>query len=271
MKHLLLTTIVAVVVVGTAFADPIHDAAKNGNLVSVQAELDKGVDVDAKDEDSGWTPLLEAASEGHKAIVELLIEEGADIEAKSHWGATPLHHAADGGSTTETVELLIAKGADVNAKAGGGTTPLHWVFDGYWVQYVGFAGCGEPDQIIKVVELLVSNGAEVNAKAGDGETPMDYAYESDCNLPPDLDFLRKHGAKTSEELKALMPRLSFLKNLYGFTFNTIEGKTYRVESGMDLERWNNLREIKGTGNEAKFIDVRRIYFPQHFYRVVIED
>ena len=45
MKHLLLTTIAAVVLVGTAFADPVHDAAKNGNLAGVQAELDKGVDV----------------------------------------------------------------------------------------------------------------------------------------------------------------------------------------------------------------------------------
>ena len=57
MKHLLLTTIAAVVLVGTAFADPIHDAAKNGNLAGVQAELDKGVDVNAEGV-SKRTPLL---------------------------------------------------------------------------------------------------------------------------------------------------------------------------------------------------------------------
>ena len=40
---------------------------------------------------------------------------------------------------------------------------------------------------------------------------------------------------------------------------------------MDLKKWTNLREIEGTGNEMNFIDVRRVYFPQHFYRVnVIE-
>ena len=49
MKHLLVTTIAAVLLVGTAFTDPIHDAARNGNLAGVQAELDKGVDVNAKD------------------------------------------------------------------------------------------------------------------------------------------------------------------------------------------------------------------------------
>ena len=65
--------------------------------------------------------------------------------------------------------------------------------------------------------------------------------------------------------------MSFIRSPFGFTFNTIEEKTYRVESGMDLKKWNKLREIKGTGNEAKFIDMRRIYFPQHFYRVVVVD
>ena len=49
MKHLLLTTIAAVVLVGTAFADPVHDAASTGDLARVQAELDKGVDVNTKD------------------------------------------------------------------------------------------------------------------------------------------------------------------------------------------------------------------------------
>ena len=56
MKHLLLTTITAVLLVGTAFADPIHDAAKSGDLAGVQAELDKGVNVNTKDK-NGATPL----------------------------------------------------------------------------------------------------------------------------------------------------------------------------------------------------------------------
>jgi hypothetical protein len=68
-----------------------------------------------------------------------------------------------------------------------------------------------------------------------------------------------------------MPRLSFTRSPFGFTFNTIEGKTYRIESGTDLKKWNNLKEVKGTGNEVKFIDVRRIYFPQHFYRVKVAE
>ena len=68
-----------------------------------------------------------------------------------------------------------------------------------------------------------------------------------------------------------MPRLNFIRSPFGFTFNTVEGKTYIVESGISADKWNKLREIKGTGSEVKFIDMRRIYFQKHFYRVVIED
>ena len=45
MKHTLLTLTITSLLATTAFADPIHDAAKTGSLAGVQAELDKGVDV----------------------------------------------------------------------------------------------------------------------------------------------------------------------------------------------------------------------------------
>ena len=58
MKHLLLTTFAAVMLVETAFTDPIHTAPPNGNLEGIQAESDKGVDVDLNVlDDSASTPL----------------------------------------------------------------------------------------------------------------------------------------------------------------------------------------------------------------------
>jgi cytohesin len=334
MKHLLVTTIAAVLLVGTAFTDPIHDAARNGNLAGVQAELDKGVDVNAKDTfffmDSGdgfiipyyeRTPLHEAAMEGHREIVELLIAKGADVNVKSADGTTPLHFAA---RHKGIAELLIDKGADVNAKGWKGLTPLHeaassghkeiaeqliakgadvHTLDDNERNSLFYAARGGHKEVVELLiekggdvnakdergwtalhaaayfghkdmaELLIANGATVNAKYVDGQTPLNWAIQSipfPKGHPEIADLLREHGGKTSEEL-ALMPRLRLLRSPFGFTLNTIEGETYRVESGMDLKKWNNIREIKGTGNEVKFIDVRRIYFPQHFYRVnVIE-
>jgi ankyrin repeat protein len=241
--------------------------------------------------------LHRAVALEHKQIVELLIEAGADVNEKFGTGDPPLnstHHFLH--FDQEMFELLISKGAiidtdvireaifssyvamdmprgylksiieeahDLNVMDINGATPLH---------IVAYGGDKETTQ------LLISAGANVNAKNIDGLTVLDKAEEvgtqSDYFLAAKreiADLLRKHGGKTGEELDVLMPRLSFTRSPFGFTFNTIEGKTYRVESGMDLKKWNNLKEIKGTANEAKFIDVRRIYFQQHFYRVVIED
>ena len=159
MRSILLTTIAAVVLVGTVFADPIHDAARNGDLAGVQAELDKGVDVDESDDSwPGMTPLHYAADEGHTEVVELLIANGADVNAKDENGRTPLHLATYWGEK-EIVELLIAAGADVNAK-----DMSNWIW-----------------------------------------TPLDIAThpENPIDTAEIAELLRKHGGKTSEELKDL--------------------------------------------------------------------
>ena len=132
MKHTLLTLTIASLLATTAFADPIHDAAKTGDLAGVQAELDKGVDVDEDDGSSpAMTPLHWAARVGHKEVAELLIATGADVNAIDQlgrtgwaaWHVTPLHEAAWWGRK-EIAELLITAGADVNAQVNDGRTPL---------------------------------------------------------------------------------------------------------------------------------------------------
>ena len=119
MKHLLLTTIAAVVLVTTAFADAIHDAAAKGNLAGVQAELDKGVDVNTKGGAAGVPPLLLAALNAHTEVTELLTANGADLGETDKFGHSPLHYAAHHGNK-EIVILLITNSADVNAKDKGG-------------------------------------------------------------------------------------------------------------------------------------------------------
>jgi ankyrin repeat protein len=95
MKHLLLTTIAAVVLVGCGessiriedailSADPparnIWQAAADGEIDAVKYHLAAGVDVNAPDVIKR-TPLAYAASEGHKEIVELLIAKSAVFRA----------------------------------------------------------------------------------------------------------------------------------------------------------------------------------------------
>ncbi len=87
MKHLLLTTIAAVVLVGCGESQQsapapeaeLREAAGEGNIEAVKQHIGAGTDVNAKT--GGETPLLWAAWGGHKEIVELLIFNGVDVNA----------------------------------------------------------------------------------------------------------------------------------------------------------------------------------------------
>ena len=94
MKHLLLTTIAAVVLVGCGKPDgPLIQAARTGNHEAVKQHLASGADVNATDM-IGRTPLHYAATRGLKKIIELLIAQGADVNTKievgDYIGLTPL-------------------------------------------------------------------------------------------------------------------------------------------------------------------------------------
>ena len=93
-----------------------------------------------------------------------------------------LHQAVIDGNI-EAVKQHIAAGADVNAKDENGVTPLHWA------------------ETEEIAELLIAKGADVNARTGSGETPLDLAIKYK-NTGYVVDLIRKHGGKTSEELKA---------------------------------------------------------------------
>jgi len=169
MKHLLLTTIAAVVLVGcgpslSEFKDSqLRSAVKAGSIGDVKKAIANGANVNAMSFRSYGSlvkpPLHEAASRGHKEIAELLITAGADVKAKTDDGNTPLHSAA-AKEHENIAELLIAKGADVNAKNNEGITPLHWATG------TGWRGGYE------IAKLLISKGADVNVKKEDGWTPL---------------------------------------------------------------------------------------------------
>jgi len=178
MKHLLITTIAAVMLVGCGRSKGEH--------------------------------LFYAALEGRTKDVELYLDNGANAGAEIRFqkrfpwskgigSATPLHVA----QTKEIAQLLITQGASTEATVKGdesagfgkngrysyalntGDTPLHT-----------HAGEGRKE----VVEILIKAGANVNAKNRDGATPLHSAAVRGQKETADL--LRKHGGKTGEELKA---------------------------------------------------------------------
>jgi len=201
MKHLLLTTIAAVLLVGCGEAqqsapapeakpvEPVAEAAKpttppKAVTAKKGADPARGIKPELSTAKAPDISIHRAAMTGNIEAVKQHIAAGADVNAKSDSGGTPLGGAAHRGHK-KAAELLIAKGADVNAKDSKGRTSLH---------HAAFRGRKE------IAELLITKGADVNAKDDDGKTPLDWAVEEDHTETADL--LRKHGGKTSEELKA---------------------------------------------------------------------
>ena len=95
---------------------PLWLAAEQGHEAVVKLLLEKGAELEAKDEGGGGTPLGRAAEQGHEAVVKLLLEKGAELEAKDEdGGGTPLGRAAGQGHEA-VVKLLLEKGG---GRAGG--------------------------------------------------------------------------------------------------------------------------------------------------------
>ena len=219
MKNILITTIAAVLLVGTGLAGPIHDAIMNGNIDEVQWQLDAGVDVN-EESSKGLTPLHYAASAGHNDIVELLIERGANVNATdsgkgatpldyAHWGdheevietlnahnaqrehekggkgigqSSLIHDAALDGDIDEVQRQLDA-GVDPNLKSSKGATPL------FYAVYGGH---------LEIVELLITRGADVNAVYLNGNSVLDQAHNYDDQEMVEL--LEAHGAEVADKV-----------------------------------------------------------------------
>jgi len=191
MKHLLLTTIAAVVLVGCATTQSpephttkvpdisIHKAAGDGNIVAVKQHLAAGTDVNTTAY-AEWTPLHNAAAWGGKEIAEFLISKGANVNAKNNFDMTPLDVAVNN-KKAMCANLLRKHGGK-----SGAADSIHLA-----------ARMGN----IEAVKQHLTTGLDVNAKDKRlRKTPLDWAITGKRSETADL--LRKHGGKTGEELKS---------------------------------------------------------------------
>ena len=127
MKHLLITTIAAVLLMGCgplkSNAKSLHRAAEEGDIEAVKKHLAAGANKNVRAGKWRDTPLHRAAFWGYTEVVELLINNEVDVNAKDKYGCTPLHDAAEY-SHLEIAEMLINRAPDMNALANNGDTPL---------------------------------------------------------------------------------------------------------------------------------------------------
>ena len=196
MKHLLLTTIAAVVLVvgcgesqqsapapeskpvepvaGAKAPDiSIREAAESGNIEAVRQHIAAGTDVNAADGEKYGTPLWHAFLKGHNEIVSLLRKHGGTMYNLEGWEkpeAKPVEPVAEAAKTDQSP----VKTPNISIHAAVRT------------------------KNIVAVKQHMAAGTDVNVKDDRGMTPLDVAIL--YKLTETADFLRKHGGKTSDWL-----------------------------------------------------------------------
>lgn len=139
-----------------------RDAAMRGDTPGVLAAIERGVDVNATDEE-GRTALQLAAFDGHHEVVKLLLDRGANADHADVKGRTALMFASTG-PHLDAVNLLIAAGADVNAVDS----------DEQFTALMFAAAEGQ----MEVVEALLRAGADPNRQDIDNDTATDFAAQN---------------------------------------------------------------------------------------------
>lgn len=73
---------------------PLMNAAQHGHEPALKLLLEKGADVNYRQETTGWTALMLAALNGHTTAAQILVEFGADTNALNDIDQTALEIAA---------------------------------------------------------------------------------------------------------------------------------------------------------------------------------
>ena len=142
----------------------------------------------------GGPSIHQATIDGKIALIRRELSNGANVNQKNEDGCTLLHLAAQSGHK-RIVELLISKGADVNAKDTRGLTSLD-----YSIELNGlFMGDDTEDDKNAGITTTQTMGVR-NEDGSVNQVTLNNAKIKEIKETADL--LRKHGAKTGEELKA---------------------------------------------------------------------
>ena len=160
-------------------------AMNPGGMDTVHALLDRGANVNAKDE-NGTTALMEAQKRSHYyhdtvEMSRLLLERHADVNAKDNNDFTALIWAGMYGQA-KGIGALLDAGADLHARNVNGRTALMLAIR---------------EGAIEAVHTLLRKGAKVNDEDANGKTPLNYA-EEDLEGKAQIEMMRilkKAGAK----------------------------------------------------------------------------
>jgi hypothetical protein len=104
-------------------------ATHNGHPETILALIEKGADVNARDEDSATVLMRAAYGNENPAAIAVLLKTGARIDARDKAGTTALMYAALGNANPEVVSVLLDAGADPGARDKKGKRAIDYAAD----------------------------------------------------------------------------------------------------------------------------------------------
>lgn len=128
-------------------SSPLHYAVDSCNSAMIEWMVKNGADINLRDLNAGWTPLLRCAStHGNRQVALTLLRCGANINAKDHDGKTSLMVAVINGHQ-QMLELLLEYNVDLSMVNAIGRTAY------------GMAVSMEKRNMVKLLEnAMVKNG-----------------------------------------------------------------------------------------------------------------
>lgn len=109
--------------------DRLWDAVRENRVADALAMIDEGMDAATSARDDGWSLLHQAAADGNVAMIRGLVDRGANINARDNDDFTPLHQAAFMGQSEAAVALIML-GADTTIINSQNRTAVDEAVDG---------------------------------------------------------------------------------------------------------------------------------------------
>ena len=192
--------------------NPLHSAARGGNVGIIETLLSSGLDINSST-NCGTTPLMVAAANGHERAVNLLLSKGADPHLKDFMEGNLLHAAADGGNTS-IVKTMLYCDIDIDSKDKHSVTPLLFAVMKDHVEVVkyllqqgadtsltyGFTKrnalhIASQNGSVATIEMLLSYELKPDSRDGEGNTPL--AIAAALGQIEAVNCLLEHGADPS--------------------------------------------------------------------------
>lgn len=141
-------------------------AATSGAVEVIKVLLNKGVSIEQKSGNLGYTPLMNAVDANKAGAVSFLIAKKAAVNAEDSFGDTPLMIAASKGYY-RILQILIANSAKVNIENEEGKTALIFAAEN-----------GHYDSVAYMLDTSRLEKANINHKDIYGKTALKYAREN---------------------------------------------------------------------------------------------